>query len=166
MKYIYMSTCIFFIISGCSSDMSVKKISDAEKDTYQNTSQYFEPEDKKNYLKDLEVSAKNGNTSAQNELAGLYAFGDGVPQSGEKFIYWSELAALKGNSLAQLNLGTAYFLGTNGVTQNIPKAKKWLELAASNKESIAENYLQKIKNNDIPDANIPEDIKILMQSDK
>ena len=41
------------------------------------------------------------------------------------------------------------------------KAEKWLTLAASNNEEIAKSYLQKIKNNEIPD-----DIKLLMESDK
>ncbi len=63
-------------------------------------------------------------------------------------------------------VGTAYFFGTNGVTQDLVKAEKWLTLAASNNEEIAKSYLQKIKNNEIPDASIPDDIKLLMESDK
>lgn len=166
MKNIYIITFLSFIVSACSNELLGMKISDVEKNQYENTPSSFESENKENYLKDLELSAKNGNIIAQNELAGLYAFGDGVPQSGDKFIYWSELAASEGDLLAQLNLGAAYFFGTNGVAQNIPEAQKWLELAASNNESIAKHYLQRIKKNDIPDSTLPEEIKLLMQSDK
>ncbi|MEW9150898.1 tetratricopeptide repeat protein [Acinetobacter indicus] len=172
MKYSYSIFFSLLMVSGCSNGTSTNILSDSEKitstqqDSYQKIQKYSEAGDKENYLKLLETSAESGDVIAQNELAGLYAFGEGVPKSGEKFIYWSELAASKGSSLAQINLGTAYFFGTNGVTQDLVKAEKWLTLAASNNEEIAKSYLQKIKNNEIPDASIPDDIKLLMESDK
>jgi TPR repeat protein len=172
MKYSYSIFFILLMVSGCSNGTSTnehlesEKITATQQDSYQKAKKYSEEGDKENYLKFLEISAESGDVIAQNELAGLYAFGDGVPKNGEKFIYWSELAASKGYSLAQLNLGTAYFFGNNGVTQDLAKAEKWLTLAASNNEEIAKNYLQQIKNNEIPDPSIPDDIKILMQNDK
>lgn len=172
MKFSYSIFLTLLLVSGCSNGTSTNKIPDSEKiessekNSYQKSKKYSEASDNENYLKSLEASAESGDVIAQNELAGLYAFGEGVPKSGEKFIYWSELAASKGYSLAQLNLGTAYFFGTNGVTQDLVKAEKWLTLAASNNEEIAKNYLQQIKNNQIPDASIPDDIKLLMENDK
>ncbi|WP_332604547.1 tetratricopeptide repeat protein [Acinetobacter sp. ESBL14] len=172
MKYSYSIFFILLIVSGCGKATSPNTLSDSEKivsmeqDSYPKVEKYSETSDKENYLKLLETSAESGDVIAQNELAGLYAFGEGVPKNGEKFIYWSELAASKGYSLAQLNLGTAYFLGTNGVTQDLVKAEKWLTLAASNNEEIAKNNLQKIKNKEVPDVSIPDDIKNFMENDK
>ncbi|MBJ8451807.1 sel1 repeat family protein [Acinetobacter bereziniae] len=172
MKYSYSIFFILLMVSGCSNATSTNEPLDSEmitatqQDSYQKAKKYSEAGDKENYLKFLEISANSGDEIAQNELAGLYAFGDSIPKNGKKFIYWSELAASKGYTLAQLNLGTAYFFGNNGVTQDLAKAEKWLTLAASNNEEIAKNYLQQIKNNEIPDPSIPDDIKILMQNDK
>lgn len=172
MKFSYSIFLTLLLVSGCSNGTSTNKIPDSEKiessekNSYPKSKKYSEASDNENYLKSLEASAESGDVIAQNELAGLYAFGEGVSKSGEKFIYWSELAASKGYSLAQLNLGTAYLFGTNGVTQDLVKAEKWLTLAAINNEEIAKNYLQQIKNNEIPDASIPDDIKLLMENDK
>lgn len=172
MKYPYSIFFILFIANGCSAatatskPLELEKITTTEQDSYQKAKNYSEAGNKENYVKFLKISAESGNVIAQNELAGLYAFGDGVPKNGEKFIYWSELAASKGDTLAQLNLGVAYLYGTNGLTQDLAAAEKWLTLAASDNDEIAKNYLQKIKNNEIPDASIPDDIKKLMQNDK
>jgi TPR repeat protein len=171
MRFIF-SVFIIIFINGCSEEITRDKYNVLTKthaddnDTYKLSKQYEDIGKKEKYVEYLEISAKNGNEIAQNELAGLYAFGEGVPKDGEKFIYWSELSANNGYSLAQLNLGTAYFLGVNGVKQDLEKAKKWLKLAASNNEDIAQQYLKEIEENKIPDASIPEKIKILMENYK
>ncbi|NHB59046.1 sel1 repeat family protein [Acinetobacter sp. 194] len=172
MRYLFSVFFIILIISGCNKETTrnqhnaITKVDTNESNPYKLSKQYEDIGNIEKYVEYLEISAKDGNEIAQNELAGLYAFGEGVPQDGEKFIYWSEVSANNGYSLAQLNLGTAYFFGTNGVTQDLEKAKKWLKLAANNNEDIAQKYLKDIEENKIPDASIPDNIKILMENDK
>lgn len=172
MRLVFSIFFIILVISGCTKETSrnqhnvITKVDTNDSDPYKLSKQYEEMGNKEKYLEYLHISAKKGNEIAQNELAGLYAFGEGVPQDGEKFIYWSEASANNGYSLAQLNLGTAYFFGTNGVKQDLEKAKKWLKLAASNNEDIAQQYLNQIEENKIPNASIPERIKVLMENNK
>lgn len=148
---------ISVLLVSCSKDLPKNQINIRDDidnkrqiDDYVQAKKYLENNNINEYLRYLEISAKSGSKIAQNELAGLYAFGEYVPQDGSKFIYWSELAANQNYSLAQLNLGVAYFSGNNGVAQDIEKAKKWLNLAADNNEDIAKEYLKKIYNNEIP----------------
>lgn len=61
--------------------------------------------------------------------------------------------------MSQLNLGVAYFSGTNGIDQDIQKAENWLKLAADNNEDIAKEYLNKIYNKEIPDGGPSIEIK-------
>ena len=149
---------ISVLLLSCSKDLPKNQINTREDiankgelDDYGQAKKYLESNNIAEYLKYLEISAESGNKIAQNELAGLYAFGEYVPKDGSKFVYWSELAANQNYSLAQLNLGVAYFSGNNGVDQDIQKAEKWLKLAADNNEDIAKEYLKKIDNKEIPD---------------
>lgn len=166
MKKLYIYLIFLSLSAGCNSDTSNNKPKELDKNAFSEPSLQIINDDKAEYIQKLIISAKDGDVIAQNELAGLYAFGEGVQKNGQMFEYWSELAASNGSSLAQLNLGAAYYAGTNGVNQDIAKAKKWLTLAADNGEAIAKDYLNRLNIKEIPDASIPDEIKILIKNNE
>jgi len=104
----------------------------------------FENNDSKLYTEYLLKASTEGDPIAQNELANNYAFGNKVEENSELFRVWAEKSALQGYTLAQLNLGTAYYLGVNGLKQDNMQAKKWLEMAAKNGDDTAKKYLEEI----------------------
>lgn len=166
MKKLHVYLIGLLVLTGCNAGTSKNNLNESEKNEFSESNLKINNDDKAEYIQKLMISAEDGDVIAQNELAGLYAFGEGVQKNGQMFEYWSELAASNGSSLAQLNLGAAYYAGTNGVNQDISKAKKWLTLAADNGEDIAKDYLHKINNKEIPDASIPDEIKILMKNNE
>lgn len=105
----------------------------------------YENNNNKLYIEFLIKASTEGDPIAQNELANNYAFGEKVPESSELFLVWVEKSALQGYTLAQLNLGTAYYLGVNGLTQDNIQAKKWLSMAAKNGDETAKQYLSEME---------------------
>lgn len=69
-------------------------------------------------------AALAGYASAQNNLAGMYAEGDGVDQNYKKAKEWWERAARQGIAEASGNLANLYENG-DGVKRNRKKARKW-----------------------------------------
>lgn len=98
------------------------------------------------YIQYLKEAAQGGDPIAQDELAGEYAFGELLEKNPDLYLYWEEKSALQEYSLAQLNLGLSYLLGTNGLKKDNLNAKKWLDKAALNGEEVAQEYLIRIKN--------------------
>lgn len=70
-------------------------------------------------------AAKKGYREAQNNLAGLYELGFGVPKDLAKAVQWYQLAAQSGEPHAQHSLGVMYAKG-RGVESNVDKARSWL----------------------------------------
>lgn len=97
------------------------------------------------YLEYLIKAAKAGDPIAQDSLAGEYAFGEILEKNDEKFFYWTEKSALSGYINAQVNLGMAYYSGSNGLKKDKDKAKKWFSLAADKGDEIAIMYFNKIR---------------------
>ena len=86
----------------------------------------------------LERAARQGNPTAQSELAGVYDEGaPGYPRDLKKAAYWSEEAAKQGDESEQRNLAIYYFYG-EGVAKNIDKANAWLDRAVKSGLSDAE----------------------------
>lgn len=80
------------------------------------------------YLK----SAENGNTSAMNEIAMLYAQGKIEKESkarDEKTFKWFKKSADHGNRIGEFNVGLAYHQGL-AVKKDIDEAIKWYEKSA------------------------------------
>jgi uncharacterized protein len=75
--------------------------------------------------------AKQGDADAQNNLGGMYAFGQGVPQDYKEAFKWFRLSAEQGQALAQYNLGVKYGDG-QGVPQDYVSSHMWFNLSGFN----------------------------------
>ena len=75
------------------------------------------------------AAAEQGDLTAQITIAGMYDFGDGVPQDYAKAAEWFTKAAEQGYAMAQGALGVIYYLG-EGVPKDYVRAFMWLNLAA------------------------------------
>jgi len=79
--------------------------------------------------------AQRDHVGAQEYMAMLYSFGDGVRQSTERAIYWHKRAADNGSPSSQLAVGSRYLLG-QGVVQDTKTGAHYIALSA--KQGIAE----------------------------
>jgi len=73
----------------------------------------------------LMLPADHGNATAQNYLGKLYEEGCGVPQDGEKAVYWYTKSADQNNPGSWLSLANIYRQG-NGVAKDPMEAVRWL----------------------------------------
>ncbi len=71
------------------------------------------------------LAARNGNTSAQNQLGELFNYGSEYIEAFKCY----KLAAEQGNANAQYNLSACYYNGI-GVTSDKSEAVKWCKIAA------------------------------------
>ena len=88
--------------------------------------------------------AEQGHAEAQYNLAGMYEYGEGVPQDYAEAVRWYRLAAEKGDAYAQNNLGVSYYNG-EGVPQDYVQAHMWFSLSAS-LETDAANRAEAVRN--------------------
>ena len=96
------------------------------------SSEVFDAIDRKDYTKALEIwqsRAKQGDSSAQFNLALLYHFGLGVEKNINIAIFWYERSAANGASKAQNNLGHLLYEGKE-TKKNIPKAVHLFRLSS------------------------------------
>jgi TPR repeat protein len=75
------------------------------------------------------INAKQGDSSAQYNLAVMYHRGDGISKDLGLALHWYNKAAVQGLAQAQYNLGLMYS-GGDGVTQDPLKAFQWYSKAA------------------------------------
>ena len=73
--------------------------------------------DYKTAFKKFEHLAEKGLAPAQNNLAQMYRYGQGVTQNYKEALKWYRLAAEQGNASAQNSLGVMYENGA-GVTKD------------------------------------------------
>lgn len=83
-------------------------------------------------LRQLQDSARNGNSRAQIDLANRYLNGNGVGRNEREAFRLFEMAANDGYSSAQYNLGMMYLAG-RGVPHNPQLAKDWFFKAADSR---------------------------------
>ena len=101
--------------------------------------------------------AEQGHAEAQYNLAGMYEYGEGVPQDYAEAVRWYRLAAEKGDAYAQNNLGVSYYNG-EGVPQDYVQAHMWFNLSAS-LQTDAANRAEAVRNRRLVAANMaPEQI--------
>ncbi len=74
--------------------------------------------------------ARNGDATAQYNLAQLYRQGRGIPVDLRLARYWYGEAAARGNGYAQFNLGMMYERG-DGVPMDMVEAHAWYRRAAA-----------------------------------
>src|SRR5262252_251463 len=84
--------------------------------------------------------AEKGEAWAQLQLAELYDYGDGVPQSYAEAAKWYRKAAEQGDPEAQYNLFAMYYFG-QGVKRDVGQAVLWVRKAAEQNYSEAQRGL-------------------------
>jgi uncharacterized protein len=92
--------------------------------------------------------ARQGDPTAQFNLAQLYRLGEGIPVDLRLALYWYAEAAAQGHGYAQYNLGIMYERG-DGVGRDLTEAKAWYHRAAAQKIREAEAALRRL---DKPDG--------------
>ena len=72
------------------------------------------------------LAAEQGDASAQYNLGGMYANGEGVLKDEAEAVRWYRMAANQGNASAQYNLGAMYANG-RGVLKDeaVPVPVSW-----------------------------------------
>ena len=86
-------------------------------------------------LNEVKLTAIDGDADAQFELAGLYAWGEGVKQNLTEAVKCYRKAAEQGHDGAQFKLGLSYQNG-KGVPQSDTEAYIWLNISAENGEPL------------------------------
>ena len=94
-------------------------------------------------LKGLEKLARQGELTAQIELANAYRKGIGVTQDYKTAVKWFTLAAEQGDAVAQYNLGIMHSFGL-GVVPNYQPAIKWYTLASEQGNALAQYNLGRL----------------------
>ena len=89
---------------------------------------------------ETKAAAEQGDAVAQNNLAVMYALGDGVPENDAEAVKWYRKAADQGHAKAQFNLGSMYENG-DGVPENDAEAVKWYRRAAGQGDVDAQSIL-------------------------
>jgi uncharacterized membrane protein YidH (DUF202 family) len=82
--------------------------------------------------------AEHGDAQAQVDLAHMYYYGGGVPESYAVAAEWERKAASQGNAAAQAHLGYLYLQG-QGVPQDYALALLWIRKAADQGYAGAED---------------------------
>ncbi len=103
-------------------------------------------QDKKKGLEWYQKAAQNGNPVAQYNLGILYYDGDGTPVDKKKSFEWYKKAAENGHAEAQYCIYMAYAdpEPEYGISQNIPKAREWLEKSAEQGFEPAQEDLEEL----------------------
>lgn len=100
--------------------------------------------DKREAVRLYRIAVEKGSALAQNNLAAMYAVGEGaLPRNEREAVRLYKLAADQGFASAQSNLGTMYSLG-QGVRRDDREAVRLFMLAAENEDSQAQNNLGKM----------------------
>lgn len=101
---------------------------DAEKPNYSEAATWFK------------ISAEQGHSGAQHNLALMYEEGLGVPQDYAQSLKWYLKAAEQGNAESQNNLGITYLKG-QGVQQDDIESLHWFSKAAEQGLAPAQYFL-------------------------
>jgi TPR repeat protein len=87
----------------------------------------------------LEKNAETGNPYAWRTLMIFYA--EHLDQYPEKYIYWLEKGAERGDGAIQVQMGVNFEKGYYPFPQSYEKAKYWYEKAAANNSELGLHYL-------------------------
>ena len=81
------------------------------------------------YINDLEIRARNNDSTAQYELGKMYYDGIGVGRSHKLAQQWWLKSSINGNIDAQYGLGVLYLYG-EGILLDFKEGCKWLRQAS------------------------------------
>lgn len=87
--------------------------------------------------------AKQGDLTAQFELATAYEHGEGVTKNPKKAVEWYCKAAIKGSTDAQRNLAWM-FLNARGIDKNEALAVRWFKAAAKSGDKYSTQMLSRL----------------------
>ena len=90
------------------------------------------------------LAAEQGLANAQSSLGCMHFHGQGTPQNFKESLRWFTKAAVQGYVQAQFFLGAVYANGQGGIEQDLPRALKWLRLAASQGHELAIETVPKV----------------------
>ena len=111
-----------FLVMACATIVSAASLEEAEfaydRGDYTQAARLFRP------------FAEQGVASAQFNLGGMYAKGQGVPQDYQAALKWFHKAAEQGDASAQNSLGLMYERG-RGARQDFILAHMWSSIAAA-----------------------------------
>lgn len=125
---------VYRILTDKTFDVQLKKVpTDSEI--------LYDDRDIPDELKDVFASAKDGNATAQSELASRFLSGSMLPKDEHRAVYWLKLAAAGGDALAQTNYGVALQNGLGGLDRDYAEAIEWFLKAAEKSEPVAQYNL-------------------------
>lgn len=90
--------------------------------------------------------AEKGNAVAQYRIALMHKMGLGVSKDRKLAQKWSRLAAKQGNTDAQVLLGSLYYKGEGGESDDIAHAYMWYDVAATQGNADAKKELAAVSN--------------------
>lgn len=111
-------------------------------------------------MKPIIYAAENGDTLAQNLLAGYLYNGNYIKKSETGAAKWWQKAAEQGNARAQYNLAILFYEG-QGVEKSEEEGDFWMKKAAEQNFELAKKYLslkksaEDIRSFKIPQVSIP-----------
>ena len=97
-----------------------------------------------------ELSARQGNESAQTRLGTIFHEGLGVERDPKQAAHWFLAGAQRGHQGAQMMIGMACHLGI-GVEADRLCATRWLRLSASQGNEFARAYLHRVESELTPE---------------
>jgi TPR repeat protein len=96
--------------------------------------------DDKQAVKWYKKAAEQGFDEAQNRLGSMYRDGEGVERDDKQAVKWYKKAAEQGYAIAQINLGLMY------ITQDMTKAKYWIQKASKGDDVQASKLAERFWN--------------------
>lgn len=87
--------------------------------------------------------ARQGDPTAEFDLAQLYRLGQGIPQDLQQAFYWYGKAAAQGHAYAEFNLGVMYELG-QATPRDLDQARTWYRRAAAQNIAAATDALRRL----------------------
>lgn len=152
---------VFWVLNTLCLSSAAQNVN--EKDTDYNTDTLSTDTLYKKYstiMKPIIYAAENGDTLAQNLLAGYLYNGNYIKKSEKGAAKWWQKAAEQGNARAQYNLGLLYYKG-QGVEKSDKEGDYWMNKAAEQDFELAKKYQSFKKSTDnirlykIPQVSIP-----------
>lgn len=86
-------------------------------------------------------AARGGDIQSQFRISRMLQKGFGLERNVAEALHWLESAAINGHLQAQYDIGLSYFLGVNGCSKSLLKARHYLNLAARRQHPDAIYYL-------------------------
>lgn len=135
-----MKKLLLTLLLACTASAYATQPENANQAKYAQAVQAYTKHNFQAAFRILKPLAKQGDKTAQHNLAVLYQDGLGVKADAKQALYWYEQAAKQGEAEAQFMAGKMYSDG-DGVEQDYAKAVYWYTKAAEQGHNEAQNNL-------------------------